>query len=63
MSYADEFPPTHPADEYKRMELRYCPRCGALGIRPAGEENPHCRACARILDRILRRGNHAASDL
>jgi len=30
-----------------RLQLRYCPRCGALGVAPADADN--CPACRRAL--------------
>jgi hypothetical protein len=29
------------------LELKYCERCGALRLRPAGGEEIYCVACAR----------------
>jgi len=31
------------------LELKYCERCGALGLRTAGSESPFCAACSRVL--------------
>lgn len=31
------------------MELRYCPRCGALQVRPAHSDANACSRCANVL--------------
>ncbi len=31
------------------LELKYCERCGGLGIRPAGTDLQFCAACSRVL--------------
>ena len=36
----------------ERLELRYCQRCGALGVRQANAAAEMCGACARILQWI-----------
>ena len=33
----------------KRMELRYCPRCGVLGVCPRGTEELFCPVCLQFL--------------
>jgi hypothetical protein len=32
-----------------RFELKYCERCGGLGLRPAGGEQVYCTACGRAV--------------
>lgn len=36
-------------DQAQRLELRYCPRCGVLGVAPAGQSGRFCGACLRAL--------------
>ena len=31
------------------LELKYCERCGALGLRTAGSDSPFCAGCSRVL--------------
>jgi hypothetical protein len=31
------------------LELKYCERCGALGVRLKGSEMLFCAACARVM--------------
>ncbi len=33
----------------QRMDLRYCPRCGKLHVRPAESETNICTDCLRAL--------------
>ena len=37
------------AESSLQMELRYCPRCGALGVVPAGSFLGNCPACVHTL--------------
>jgi len=39
--------------EADRLELRYCPRCGALGI--GMKDQPVCAACAGVLRWLYQR--------
>jgi hypothetical protein len=32
-----------------RLELRYCRRCGVLGVAPEGSSEPVCPACRQTL--------------
>jgi hypothetical protein len=33
-----------------QLELKYCERCGGLGLRPQGSEGAYCGSCQRTLD-------------
>jgi len=35
-----------------QLELKYCERCGALWLRPRGEENVYCALCLWQLSEI-----------
>jgi hypothetical protein len=37
------------------MELKYCERCGSLWMRPCGDANPYCPACAPWMADLPRR--------
>jgi hypothetical protein len=32
-----------------QLELKYCERCGGLGLRPQGSDLLFCAACSRML--------------
>jgi hypothetical protein len=36
------------------LELKYCERCGGLGLRRPGSTDNYCEACARVLTRQVR---------
>jgi len=35
------------------LELKYCERCGSLGVRRPDSAENYCEACARLLTRPL----------
>lgn len=42
---------------YSTFELKYCERCGGLGLRREHSGLPYCRDCEHILEHLLlRRG-------
>ena len=34
---------------YRRLEVKYCEGCGALGLRPAGSDQVYCVTCDRSI--------------
>lgn len=44
-------PTTEPGPRI-RMELKYCERCGGLGLRPAGSGLSYCESCAREMAQL-----------
>ena len=46
-----------------KMELRYCPRCGALGVVPAGGRRESCAACACTLRWLGKEGGDETADV
>jgi hypothetical protein len=44
------------------LKLKYCERCGSLGLRRASCETAYCEACLRELARLpIRQLRHAAT--
>jgi len=39
--------------QIRRMELKYCERCGSIWLRRCGSEQTQCAPCARTEDAIL----------
>ncbi len=37
-----------------RLELKYCERCGSLGLRPAASGAIYCASCARAMAQVGR---------
>jgi hypothetical protein len=35
------------------LELKYCERCGGLGVRRPGSADNYCERCARLLTRQI----------
>lgn len=38
-----------PQQNFQRLQLRYCERCGLLGVAPVDEPLRVCWACANVL--------------
>jgi hypothetical protein len=38
---------------YSAFELKYCERCGGLGMRRDHSGLPYCRSCAQMMQRFL----------
>jgi len=47
----------------ERVELRYCPRCGVLGVQSRRGEEVHCAVCTKFLGWIRGEVKHAAPKL
>ena len=47
----------------ERMELRYCPRCGVLGVCQRGTEESFCPVCLQFLRWICGEVKGAAAKL
>ena len=39
----------HRGASYRRLEVKYCEGCGALGLRPAGSCQVYCRVCVQTI--------------
>ncbi len=40
--------------EERELELKYCERCGCLGMRPKGGDQIYCGICAKAMARVAR---------
>ena len=47
----------------ERVELRYCPRCGVLGVQPWNGNGEHCAACTEFLRWIRGEAEYAVAKL
>ena len=47
----------------KKVELKYCERCGGLWLRLAGDAEVYCMSCRREMTQLPRRVSRAARSL
>ena len=44
------------------LELKYCERCGNLGLRRAGADQVYCESCSRQMDEMSPASRDGGSD-